>query len=306
MNRRQFLMSIGAVAGTALVAPRVRGGQGSAGPSMRLFLAGDVMTGRGIDQILPSPGNPRLHEPRVQDAREYLALAEAVSGPIPRPANLAAATAPYVHDVAGKGRVLVYAFGSPTSGIPPAWAARQRRAGVSLLIDFSERAIREIAETIRRTRRPRDVVVLSIHWGPNWGYAVADDHRSFAHRLIDDAGVDLVHGHSSHHPKGVEVYRNLLILYGCGDLLNDYEGIGGYEEFRDDLALMYLADVDPGSGGLMRPELLPFKIREFSLNPPSDSEIGWLADRLGRECRRFGSDVARFRGPPQTPPRVER
>ena len=43
--------------------------------------------------------------------------------------------------------------------------------------------------------------------------------------FIAAAGVDLVHGHSSHHAKGAEVYRGKLILYGCGDLISDYEGI---------------------------------------------------------------------------------
>jgi poly-gamma-glutamate synthesis protein (capsule biosynthesis protein) len=49
------------------------------------------MTGRGVDQILPHPGNPKLHESNVQDAREYVALAERVNGPIRRPVDF-----PYV------------------------------------------------------------------------------------------------------------------------------------------------------------------------------------------------------------------
>src|SRR5262249_33320603 len=53
--------------------------------SLRLFLCGDVMTGRGIDQALPHPLNPVLYEPYVRDAREYVALAEEANGPIPRP-----------------------------------------------------------------------------------------------------------------------------------------------------------------------------------------------------------------------------
>src|SRR6266542_2759207 len=53
--------------------------------SLRLFLCGDVMTGRGIDQALPHPGNPNLFEPYVRDAREDVALAEKANGPIPRP-----------------------------------------------------------------------------------------------------------------------------------------------------------------------------------------------------------------------------
>src|SRR5438552_3437803 len=52
---------------------------------MRLFLCGDVMTGRGIDQVLPNPVDPVLYEPYVRDAREYVELAETLHGPIPRP-----------------------------------------------------------------------------------------------------------------------------------------------------------------------------------------------------------------------------
>jgi len=53
----------------------------------KLFLCGDVMTGRGIDQILAVPGDPTLDEPWVKDARDYVALAERANGPIPRGAD---------------------------------------------------------------------------------------------------------------------------------------------------------------------------------------------------------------------------
>lgn len=56
---------------------------------MRLVLAGDVMTGRGVDQVLPSPGAPDLYEDLVRDARTYVDLAERVSGPIPKPVDAA-------------------------------------------------------------------------------------------------------------------------------------------------------------------------------------------------------------------------
>ncbi len=59
----------------------------AAGGSRQLtvFLCGDVMTGRGIDQVLPHPSDPRIHEPSVDDAREYVRPAEAANGPVPRP-----------------------------------------------------------------------------------------------------------------------------------------------------------------------------------------------------------------------------
>jgi poly-gamma-glutamate capsule biosynthesis protein CapA/YwtB (metallophosphatase superfamily) len=50
-----------------------------------LFLCGDVMTGRGIDQILADPCSPGIQEPYVRDARDYVALAEEANGPIARP-----------------------------------------------------------------------------------------------------------------------------------------------------------------------------------------------------------------------------
>ena len=58
-----------------------------ASSTITLFLAGDVMTGRGVDQILPHPGAAELREGYIRDARDYVALAEAVSGPIPRPVD---------------------------------------------------------------------------------------------------------------------------------------------------------------------------------------------------------------------------
>jgi poly-gamma-glutamate capsule biosynthesis protein CapA/YwtB (metallophosphatase superfamily) len=73
--------------------------------------------------------------------------------------------------------------------------------------------------------------VVSIHWGPNWGYEVPQAQQDFAYTLIDHHGVNIIHGHSSHHVKGIEIHRSRPIFYGCGDLLTDYEGIEGYEFF---------------------------------------------------------------------------
>ncbi len=351
-------------------------------------MCGDVMTGRGIDQVLPNAGDPRLHESYVQDARRYVELAERAHGPIPRPvgfdyvwgdaleelrrrrpnvrlvnletsitqsddywpgkginyrmhpknapvlsaagidvcalsnnhvldwgyqglsetlrvldkagirragagADLGDAEAPAVVELAGndRGRVLVFSFGTASSGIPGSWAATNGRAGVALLPDLSEATILQIRKRIAGARRPGDLVVASIHWGGNWGYAIPHQHRIFAHRLIDEAGVDLVHGHSSHHPLGIEVYRKRLILFGCGDLLTDYEGISGYEEFRGDLGLMYFADLDPNTRTLAALEMVPMQTRNFRLHRASKTDTRWLMEVLNREGRGLGTRV---------------
>jgi poly-gamma-glutamate capsule biosynthesis protein CapA/YwtB (metallophosphatase superfamily) len=134
-------------------------------------------------------------------------------------------------------------------------------------------------------------VVASIHWGPNWGYAIPDEHRRFAHALIDRAGISVLHGHSSHHPIAIERYRNRLILYGCGDFINDYEGIAGYEEFRGDLSLMYFVSLEATTGDLISLEMAPLQIRRFRLNRAAREDAAWLHRRLDRECRSLGGRI---------------
>jgi poly-gamma-glutamate synthesis protein (capsule biosynthesis protein) len=350
-----------------------------------LFLCGDVMTGRGVDQVLPHPGLPELHESAVRSALRYVELAERAHGPIPRPvdsnyiwgdalkvldrvrpdlriinletsittsdayvpkginyrmhpANVpalsaagvdccvlannhvldwgeaglletldtlaragirvagvgcddAAARAPAVLRTPAGARVLVFAFGTSDSGIPARWAARAGRPGVNLLTTLDDVAVARVASDVAADRQPGDLVVASIHWGGNWGYEISAAQRRFAHALIDRAGVDLVHGHSSHHPKAIEVHHDRLILYGCGDFLDDYEGIAGYEEFRDDLVLMYFPSLEAATGRLTRLAMAPMQIHRFRLRTPSPSDRAWLQSTLDRECRRFGHRI---------------
>ncbi|MDT3443364.1 MULTISPECIES: CapA family protein [unclassified Pseudofrankia] len=348
-----------------------------------VFLCGDVMLGRGIDQILPHPGDPALREGFTRDALAYVDLAEAASGWIGYPVDFSwpwgqalpalddagvdarlvnletsvtrsddfapgkavhyrmspgnlpclAAARPdvcalannHVLDfgraglvetldvlasaglrTAGAGRnadearqpaavplddgsrLLVLAFGVPSSGIPPTWAAVGDRPGVDVVPELSDAAADDVAARARRGRQPGDVAIASIHWGANWGYGVDDDEVRFAHRLVD-GGVDLVHGHSSHHPRPVEVYRDRLILYGCGDFIDDYEGIPGYESYRDDLRPAYLASVEPDTGRLAALRVMPLHAWRMRLRRAATRDAAWLRGTLDRISRRFGA-----------------
>ena len=131
-----------------------------------------------------------------------------------------------------------------------------------------------LCERVGRVKQPGDIAVVSVHWGSNWGYDVPRAQVRFAHRLID-SGVDVVHGHSSHHPRAVEVYRDRLVLYGCGDLINDYEGIAGQELFRGDLRLLYLARLDP-AGRLDELRMVPLQSRQMRLRLATGVDARWL------------------------------
>lgn len=187
----------------------------------------------------------------------------------------------------------IHAVALESSGVPREWRATRRRAGVQWLpVDPTDRDIDTLVQAIDRQRLPHAVVIVSIHWGGNWGYAIAASERRLGHALIDRGGVDLVHGHSAHHPKAIEIYRGKAIFYGCGDLLNDYEGIGGFESFRSDLGLLYFPVLDGRSGQLLSLSLVPTRMKRFRINRATHSEAEWLRSTLEREYRAVGTHVA--------------
>src|SRR5690606_37668446 len=114
-----------------------------------------------------------------------------------------------------------------------------------------------------------------------WGHQVPRSHVRIAHALVD-GGVDVVHGHSSHHPRPVEVYRGRVILYGCGDFVDDYEGITGHEEFRDDLRLAYLLSLDRDTGRAAGLRMVPLRARRMRLEPAAPDERVRLRETLDR------------------------
>ncbi len=352
--------------------------------ALTLFLGGNVMLGRGLDQALPYPGDPDLRESDRDSAREYLRLAQNRHGALRlpldfaypwgdalpaleqmspalrlvnletvvsdrgepdlrkaihyrmNPANLPcldaagidgvslandhvldygqvglrdtlahlgaagvqttgagslekSAIAPAVYETPA-GRVLIFGAATGFAGVPKPWAATRQSPGV-YRVDLRERSVRRLAAWIETHRRPGDRVVLSLHWGADWGYAVDEDQLNFAHRLVDAAGVDVVHGHGSRHPRPIEIYHGRLILHGCGSLLNDYEGIAGeHNAYRGDLTALYFPSLGP-DGALQSLDLAPMRIHRFRLQQASEEEAAWLAGALDRESRGLGVQV---------------
>ncbi|MGZ6879782.1 MAG: CapA family protein, partial [Mycobacteriaceae bacterium] len=191
---------------------------------------------------------------------------------------------------AGAVRVLVWSIGAASSGIASSAVATATHPGVALLPDLSAATADRVLERIDAVREPTDLVVVSVHWGSNWGYAVPDEQIRFAHCLVE-GNVDAVHGHSSHHPRPLEIYRGRPVLYGCGDLVNDYEGLGGHERFRDDLRLLYLLEFEIGSHELRALRMVPLRVRRMRLEHTSAEEARWLREVLTDSSRPFGTRV---------------
>lgn len=185
------------------------------------------------------------------------------------------------------GRVVIASCGMSSSGIPPRWAATGRRPGVAYVPDMTDRSADVVAERVAALKGPDGIAVVSLHWGSNWGYAVDSAQIRFAHRLID-AGVDLVHGHSSHHPRPIESYRGKLVLYGCGDTIDDYEGVATYESFRHELRLLHFVSID-GQGTAL--QMVPMRMRRMRLERAPAQDAAWLHASVAEMSRSFGTRV---------------
>ena len=354
--------------------------------NVTLLLAGDVMLGRGIDQVLPQPLSPELFEPWVRDARDYVDLAERANGPIAGPVALGypwgdalaemrrlapdlrivnletavtargapwpgkgihyrtnpahvgclqaaridacalannhvldwgreglrdtlaalrgagiavagageddrTAASPAALPLPGGARLLLAAFVTPSSGVPHDWEAGPGRPGIALLPRLDEADAQAVRAAVNGARRTGDRVVVSLHWGDNWVERVPDVHRRFARRLIDLGAADLVHGHSSHHPLPLEVHAGKLIVYGCGDLINDYEGITSQHARRSDLGALYAATLSRTDGRLRGLEIAPLQLRRFRLGAPGTAALGELVRWLDAGCRSLGTHL---------------
>jgi len=349
----------------------------------KLLLAGDVMTGRGIDQVMPHPASPELYEPDIRDAREYVRLAERAHGPVPaavdpsyiwgdaledidrfaphariinletavtthgdpwrpkavhyrmNPANLAClaaaridvctlannhtldwgehgfsdtlsclrhagfatagagrnhieAAAPAILRRPGGGRILVFAFAAYDCGVPPAWEANHE-PGINMLPP-DDLHLTRTADRLLAARRPGDLVIASIHWGANRVDHIPARHRRVARYLVESGAADVIHGHSSHHPLAAEVHHGKLILYGCGDLINDYEGTTNGRSDRPDLVCLYLATLE-SDGRLHGLDILPFQLHRFRLRPPGREDREWLRASINRLATPFRTTV---------------
>ena len=96
--------------------------------------------------------------------------------------NLGEAGAPAALDIAGNSRVLVFSFACVSSGTPRGWAASSQSAGVNLLTELSEAGAVRVANKIARVARPSDLIIVSVHWGPNWGYEILHEHKALPMR----------------------------------------------------------------------------------------------------------------------------
>ncbi|WIV67156.1 CapA family protein [Natrialbaceae archaeon AArc-T1-2] len=134
-----------------------------------------------------------------------------------------------------------------------------------------------------------DLLVASLHWGPNMVTEPPPEFRRFARFLVDE-GVDLVHGHSAHVFQGIEVIDDVPVLYDCGDFVDDY---AVDHERRNDRSFLFTATLESETGSIETLRLFPTMIERCTVYRATEPAASWSRDRMRELSEPFGTSFER-------------
>ena len=193
--------------------------------------------------------------------------------------DLGAARAPALLQV-GALRVAALAF----ADYPDTWAATASLPGLNFTrVSVSDEDFAPVANAIAAARAQADLVIFSIHWGPNMREHPPDEFRHFAHRVVD-AGAAVFWGHSAHILQGVEYRDRAAILYDTGDFIDDY---AVDQELRNDLSALFIVDALPHQ--VTSVSIHPVRIDHMQVNRAQGDDHAWVMRRMEALCADFGS-----------------
>ncbi len=168
----------------------------------------------------------------------------------------------------------------------PDWEAGPQTPGVFYVpCDVGAPRFGDLLALVERAAAMHDLVVVSYHWGPNWGERPLPEHVRAGHALVD-AGATVVYGHSAHITRGVEFYGEGAILYSCGDFVDDY---AVDEVERNDESFVFL--VRFAGRSVQAVELVPTVIADFQARRPDPVRAARQCERMRRLCAELGTAV---------------
>jgi poly-gamma-glutamate synthesis protein (capsule biosynthesis protein) len=180
----------------------------------------------------------------------------------------------------GDTRVAVVAF----ADYPAEWSAAADSPGINYTpVSLAPEHFAEIQRALAAARERADVVVFSIHWGPNMRPRPTREFREFAHAVVE-AGADLFWGHSAHIVQGVERHAGRVILYDTGDLVDDY---AVDDRLRNDLSAVFLIRLAPPEVEAV--DVVPVRIGDCRATLARGHDRDLLVELLGRRCAEFGT-----------------
>lgn len=124
-----------------------------------------------------------------------------------------------------------------------------------------------------------EIVIFSIHLGPNHVYQISPIIKQFTRKLIK-TGVDIVHGHSAHHLLPMEQItidgKKGIIFYSLGDFIDDYEH-RSHPELRTNLSVGAIVTYKNGKFTVNH---VPFNHDNYKIKLANREERRWVKSKL--------------------------
>lgn len=171
----------------------------------------------------------------------------------------------------------------------PMWAASENKPGIFYIpMDVDDNRMLQLLEHMAHVKKEVDLLVISLHWGPNWSYYPSEEHIKVAHAMID-VGADVIFGHSPHIFRGIEIYKNRPIIYSAGDFIDDY---AVDEVERNDESFIFVLEI--GHNFSLKLHLYPTCIGKFQAIRAPDSRQKAILTHMEKLCQDFGSNLLCF------------
>jgi poly-gamma-glutamate synthesis protein (capsule biosynthesis protein) len=182
-------------------------------------------------------------------------------------------------------------FISATDNEPP-FAADTHKPGTNYLeINTRPETLKHLQEDINKARLGgAELIILSLHWGPNMVDTPSKDFQEFAHKAID-LGVDIIHGHSAHVFQGVEYYKNGVIFYDTGDFVDDY---AVDPVLRNDWSFIFMIEL--AERRIKSVNAIPVRLQYAQTNLARGAEAQAINSRMQELCSPFGTKVEAING----------
>ncbi|PVZ58409.1 CapA family protein [Arthrobacter sp. H-02-3] len=165
----------------------------------------------------------------------------------------------------------------------PDWEAGPSVPGVYYVpVDDAGERGAALLDLVQRTKARVQLLIVSAHWGGNWGSDAPARHQDLARDLID-AGADVVFGHSPHVFRGVGIHRNRPIIFSAGDFVDDY-AVDPVE--RNDQSFLFVLGTEGSDPHMLR--LYPTVIAGFQARRARGSAAG-IAARMQRLSQHLGT-----------------
>lgn len=164
----------------------------------------------------------------------------------------------------------------------PDWAATSDKAGTNYIkVGKTD----QIESDIKAAKELVDILIISIHWGPNKIERPTQEFIDFAHKIID-SGADIIHGHSAHVVQGIELYKGKVILYGTGDFIDDYMI---YPDLHNDHSFLFRINLSKDR--IHQIELIPVYISEMQVNLAKDDLAKKILNHMKKLSADFGTEI---------------